>query len=132
MEIFDRIIPYIDYVLFDMKHWNAEKHKNGTGVSNELILANLKHAVQLQKTVLPRIPVIPNFNNSPEDAANFARLLREIGIDQCQLLPFHQFGENKYNLLDKPYEYADVPALHREELEDYRNIFLQHGINAFF
>lgn len=131
-EIFDRIIPYIDYVLFDMKHWDAEKHKNGTGVSNELILANLKHAVQLQKTVLPRIPVIPDFNNSPEDAANFARLLREIGIDQCQLLPFHQFGENKYNLLDKPYEYADVPALHREELEDYRNIFLQHGINAFF
>lgn len=131
-EIFNKILPYVDYFLFDVKHWNTEKHIEGTGVSNELPLANLKTAISAGKTVLPRIPVIPGFNDSLNDAAEFAALLHKIGIDKCQLLPFHQFGENKYHLLHKSYDYTDVPSLHQEDLTKYLNTFHEHGINAFF
>lgn len=79
-----------------MKHWNTAKHKEGTGVSNDLPLFNMKHAIQAGKEVLPRIPVIPGFNDSFEDAARLADTLLKAGADKCQLLPFHQFGENKY------------------------------------
>ena len=82
--------------------------------------------------MLIRIPVIPGYNDSLEDAAGFAEKLREIGADRVQLLPFHQFGENKYDLLGTGYAYRDVPALHREDLEEYRKVFLSHGIEAFF
>ena len=58
--------------------------------------------------------------------------LGEVGADRCQLLPFHQFGENKYALLGADYHYRDTPALHREDLEPYRQVFLDHGIRAFF
>lgn len=131
-EVFELIIPLVDTVLFDMKHWDAEMHRKGTGVSNELPLANLAAAIHLGKTVIPRIPVIPGFNDSHDDASNLAALLLKTGADRCQLLPFHQFGENKYDLLGVHYGYRDVPALHPEDLEPYRQVFLDHGVKAFF
>ena len=68
-----------------MKHWSADKHIEGTNVSNELPLLNMKHAIESGKTVLPRIPVIPEFNDSLEDAKEFAKTLHNMGINKCQL-----------------------------------------------
>lgn len=131
-ETFDQITEHVDYILFDMKHWNPDKHQAGTGVTNALPLSNIQHAIKKGKEVLPRIPVIPGYNNSPEDAARFSDTLHQVGANKCQLLPFHQFGENKYHLLDKTYDYQDVPSLHREDLQDYLQEFIAHGIKAFF
>lgn len=131
-ETFRKLLPHIDYVLFDMKHWDSEKHKWGTGVGNELILSNMKTARDMHKEILPRIPVIPGFNDSLEDAEQFSNLFHSLSIDTCQLLPFHQFGENKYHLLNRPYEYENVPSLHREDLEEYCMVFQRCGIHAFF
>ncbi len=131
-ETFDRVAELVDYIFFDMKHWNRERHLEGTGVTNELPLLNMKRAIEKDKTVLPRIPVIPGFNDSLDDAEEFAKALREVGAEKCQLLPFHQFGENKYHLLDRQYAYEDLPSLHREDLEAYRNVFISNGIEAYF
>ena len=131
-EIFNRVIENLDYILFDMKHWNSAKHIEGTGVGNDLPVSNMKRAIKMGKEVLPRIPVIPGFNNSPEDAAGLANALQEAGAKKCQLLPFHQFGENKYSLLDQTYDYQNVPSIHREHLQDYLQIFINCGIDAFF
>lgn len=131
-EKFQHIIQYIDYILFDLKHWDSQKHLEGTGIDNKLILANMKYAISMGKTVLPRIPIIPKFNDSLEDAKNFCEVLHDVGSNQCQLLPFHQFGENKYHLLNKKYAYENQPALHREDLQDYLQIFLDNDIHAFF
>jgi len=131
-ELFAKIIEQVDYILFDMKHWNSKKHKEGTGIYNELILSNMTYAVKVGKKVLPRIPVIPGFNDSLEDAIQFAATLRNIGITTCQLLPFHQFGENKYDLLGKHYAYKHQPSLHKEDLEEYKDTFIKNGIKAFF
>ena len=48
-EIFADLIQLIDYVLFDVKHWDSLKHKDGTGVSNELPLLNLTRTIQAGK-----------------------------------------------------------------------------------
>ena len=131
-ELFAKIIEQVDYILFDMKHWNSKKHKEGTGIYNELILSNMTYAVKVGKKGLPRLPVIPGFNDSLEDAIQFAATLRNIGITTCQLLPFHQFGENKYDLLGKHYAYKHQPSLHKEDLEEYKDTFIKNGIKAFF
>lgn len=131
-DTFRKVLNHVDYVLMDMKHWDPVKHKAGTGVDNTQILTNMRIAVEMHKEILPRIPVIPGFNDTPEDAKQFALLFQSMGIAKVQLLPFHQFGENKYSLLDKTYVYKDTPAYHREDLEDYKNIFIQHKIEAFF
>lgn len=92
----------------------------------------MRRAIAGGKEVLPRLPVIPGFNDSLEDAARFVRRLREAGADRIQLLPFHLFGENKYTLLGKTCEYEAVPALHKEELTEFRQVFPDAGIDAFF
>ena len=130
--VFEKVIENLDYILFDMKHWDPIKHKEGIGVTNELPVCNMKKAVSGGKEVLPRIPVIPGFNDSLRDAEELAELLKDIGIDKCQLLPFHQFGENKYALLNKEYAYQNVNALHKEDLQEYLQIFLKQDINAYF
>ena len=130
--VFMDVIEDIDYILFDVKHWSIDKHKEGTGVSNEKILINLKMAIDAGKDVLPRIPVIPAFNDSPEDAKGIAEALKKAGASKCQLLPFHQFGENKYEQLGMEYAYKNTAAYHREDLEDYLNVYKENGIDAFF
>lgn len=131
-EIFLEIMELLDDILFDMKHWDTDIHRRMTGIGCELPLRNMKAAIDAGKSVLPRIPVIPGFNDRPSDAAAFSARLRDAGAGRCQLLPFHQFGENKYDLLGMDYRYREVPALHREDLEAYRQAFLDCGIQVFF
>lgn len=131
-EVFADVTKNVDHLLFDMKHWDAAKHQEYTGVSNELPLLNMKNAIAAGKDVLPRIPVIPGFNDSPEDAQKLSQRLQEVGAKRCQLLPFHQFGEGKYDMMDLAYAYHDIPNMHAEEIEDYRHIFIQNSIDAFF
>lgn len=130
-DAFITILKYTDHVLFDVKHYDETKHKEGTGVSNRIILENLKAAAKTSD-VLVRIPVIPGFNSTLEDARNFSHLFNNIGISCVQLLPFHQFGQNKYGLLHKDYAYENTKALHEEDLRDFQQVFTDHGIEAFF
>lgn len=129
--VFHELAPKFDLLLFDVKHYDSEKHREGTGMPNELILKNLSWAVENALKILVRIPVIPGFNDSHRDAEGLARLLRELGISEIQLLPFHQFGERKYELLNREYDLKDVKALHPEDLTDYKNVFTEKGLNCF-
>ena len=131
-EIFKELAIDFDLLLFDVKHYDSNKHFKGTGVHNELIIKNLKWAINNGINVLPRIPVIPGFNMELEDAERLSDLLKSIGAKRVQLLPFHQFGEKKYELLNKNYELKNIKALHPEDLKDYQQIFINKGLKCFF
>ena len=130
--IFDEVTPLADLLLFDIKHYDDSRLAEGTGVHSGLILANLKSALARKTPVLIRMPVIPGYNNSPEDARGFSQLFKSLGIEKVQLLPFHQFGERKYDLLDIPYSMHGVPQLHKEDVEAFRKIIAGVGIDCFF
>ena len=130
--IFARIIGEVDLAIIDVKHHDRRQHRQWTSVTNDLPLRNLAAAIDAGRDVLVRIPVIPGVNDGLDDAAAFCRLLTPIGVAEVQLLPFHQFGERKYELLDWEYTFAGVPALHEAELSDYRDTFVENGIRAFF
>lgn len=131
-EQFVDLIQYVDFIYTDLKHYNQLRHRKMTGVANELIIKNIHYAFEIGKEIVLRIPVIPNFNDSLEDAQAFSELFNQLQINEVQLLPFHQFGENKYKLLGRDYQMAEVPAYHPEDLEDYRQVFLQHQIHCYF
>ena len=130
--IFRRIIEHVDLLLFDIKHWDESRHRDKTGVSNAPILRNMKFAIDAGKDVLPRLPVIPRYNDSVDDAEGFVRRLREVGATCVQLLPFHRFGESKYSMLGRDYEFSHVKSLQPEDLRDFRQVFVDAGIDAFF
>lgn len=131
-ETFHELAPLFDLLLFDVKHYDTNRHFEGTGVHNEQIINNLKWAFHQGLEILPRIPVIPSFNNSIQDAAGLASLLTEIGLKKVQLLPFHQFGEQKYEMMHKEYAYKNVKALQKEDLTEYQNEFIKKGLDCFF
>lgn len=131
-QTFQELASQLDLLLFDVKHYDSKKHYEGTHVYNDQIISNLKWAIENGINVLPRIPVIPDFNDSLEDAKGLANVLISVGAKKVQLLPFHQFGEKKYELLNKEYLFKNKKALHPEELIDYQKIFLDKGIDCFF
>ncbi len=131
-EKFKAIIEDVDLLLFDMKHYDDNKHIEHTGVSNKLIIENMKYACAINKDIIARIPVIPGVNDQLYDAASFCTLLQEIGIKEVNLLPFHQFGSKKYELLNMKYAFENIKQLHPEDLYDYQKVFTDYGFNCYF
>ncbi|MGT2934592.1 glycyl-radical enzyme activating protein [Streptococcus castoreus] len=131
-EQFVTLMGYVDFIYTDLKHYDQLRHRKVTGVPNELIIKNIHYAFKAGKEIVLRIPVIPDFNDSLEDAQAFSELFNQLNINQVQLLPFHQFGENKYQLLGRDYHMAGVKVYHPEDLEDYQNVFLSHKIHCYF
>ena len=130
--IFAALLEAVDLVIIDVKHHDPAAHRRWTGVDPALSWRNLATALNSDTPILVRIPVIPGVNNQIADAIAFTRLLIPLGVTQVQLLPFHQFGERKYDLLGWDYPMAGVPALHEEDLVTYRETFDANGVHAFF
>lgn len=129
-QVYLDVTEHADLMLCDIKHWDSEKHKEGTGVGNELILRNLKIATDHGRNILLRLPVIPQYNDTLADARGFVERMRETGLTKIQLLPFHQFGEYKYQRLGRDYAYKNVSALHNEDLKAYKQVFTDAGMEV--
>lgn len=129
-EYFKRIIDLTDLFLFDIKHYDSQKHVRGTGVTNDIIVENLRMLIKAEKNVLVRVPVIPHFNDSLDDAKTFARFFIANGIREIQLLPFHQFGQNKYRQLGLPYEFDGYKSLHPEDLQEYKDVLTKASLKV--
>lgn len=129
---FAQFMEHIDLFLFDFKHIDREAHYRGTGVYNDVILQNLQQLIDAGKPVIARIPVIPRFNTGIATAKAMAKYLHQVGVKEVHLLPFHQFGQNKYAQLGIPYEMEEVKQLHPEVLQNYRKAFLDEGLDCTF
>lgn len=107
-ESFEKILPFTDLFLYDIKAFGAELHRKGTGVSNELILENLKN-LSGRADIIVRIPVIGGYNDNDEEIRQIADFLKQIKIIKAELLPYHAMGEHKYTALGRNPESFNVP-----------------------
>lgn len=133
-ETFARFIENLDLLLCDIKHYHSKKHEEVVGVPLEQIHKNIKFAVDSGLEVIGRIPTIPGFNFSNEDAKGLAKTLIHLGIKKVNLLPFHTFGENKYKLLNKPYSMSDVDSLKKDDPRflEFASIFTDYGLDVSY
>ncbi|MCI8488214.1 glycyl-radical enzyme activating protein [Pumilibacter intestinalis] len=106
----EKLLPYIDQYLLDIKHTNPQKHREFTGKSNELMLENAKKIAASGLTELTvRVPVVPTFNASREEIAAIARFADALsGVAGLHLLPYHRLGQDKYEGLGREYSMADI------------------------
>ena len=126
-EDFARVLAHTDTVLFDIKHADPVAHRRFTGVGNELILANLRRAVESGIRVVLRLPLVPGVNADAGTVRSIATLARELGIDELHLLPFHRLGESKYQALglSNPLEHLTPPST--EEMEMLKRVAEEGG-----
>ena len=97
------VLAHTDLVLCDLKHMDAQKHLQFTGVSNERILENIVHTCMLGKPVILRIPLIVGVNCDEENLRRTAAFAAEHGAKEVHLLPYHRLGEVKYRRLGRTY-----------------------------
>ncbi|MBR6625470.1 MAG: glycyl-radical enzyme activating protein [Mailhella sp.] len=109
-ERLEEAAPYLNYVLYDVKHTDTEKHKCATGVGNELILSNLKKLLETfpELPVQVRTPVIPGFNDDEETARSIGKLLKGYANVTYEALPYHRLGTQKYAFLGREYPMGEV------------------------
>ena len=120
-EFFERISPFTDLFLYDVKCFDTKKHKEYTGVGNELILDNLKKLLEANKALWIRIPVIPTVNDTKEEMLSIKKFLDFYGRpEKIELLPYHSMGEHKYAALGKEAALFSVPS--EEKMKNLREI----------
>ena len=127
-EIIEKLLPYIDTYMMDIKHTNSDKHKEFTGRGNELILANAKRLAKAAKSFIVRVPVIPTFNDTPEEIHSIAAYAKEIGAKEIHLLPYHRLGTDKYKGLGREYLMGHVDLIPKERIETLENVAKSTGL----
>jgi len=101
-EVLNRIARKCDLILYDLKIMDDVKHRKYTGVSNRLILDNLKRLASLGKEIWVRIPFVPGVNDDDENIRRTADFLRPLpNIKRVSVLPYHKGGCEKYTNLGK-------------------------------
>lgn len=102
-EIIEKVLPYSDLFLYDLKCMDSALHKQVIGVPNELILENAVRIAKAGGRLWIRIPVIPRLNDSKEHFEKYGVFLSGIrdSVDIVQLLPYHKMGISKHDRLLK-------------------------------
>jgi pyruvate formate lyase activating enzyme len=129
-QFFERIIPYLDFVLFDIKEMNSKKHQKLTGVRNELILENVRKLAKIYTLkLIIRFPLIPGYNDSRDEIVKILELSQEIGVHDLNILPYHQLGESKYTNIGREYEMEKTDTPKDTDLQLYVGLGRQRGLN---
>ena len=117
----EKVLPYLDTYLMDIKHLDTQKHKKFTGKNNELMLKNaMKVAMSGKCELIIRVPVIPTFNDTDKEILQIAKFAETLpGVKEIHLLPYHNFGEGKYEGLNREYTLKDVKKLPSGKVESF-------------
>jgi pyruvate formate lyase activating enzyme len=120
-KVLERLLPYLDLILFDIKHLDSATHKTFTGVDNELILANLRKLAACGAPVRVRVPLIPGFNATEASVRAIAEfVLQTEGLEKTiGLLPYHALGRSKYRTLGREYPWEDHKRLADDEVNEF-------------
>ena len=130
-EIVEKLLPYIDTVLMDIKHTDSLKHKEFTTQSNELILENARKIAENAKKLIIRVPVIPTFNDTESEIASIAEFAASLkGVDEINLLPYHSFGRDKYEGLGRQYMMGDLPSPTDEKMQKLKSVAEDYGLKC--
>jgi pyruvate formate lyase activating enzyme len=128
--ILNKISPKVDLFLYDLKLMDNERHKKYTGVSNELILENLKKLSSVHNNVLVRFPVIPGINDDYQNIKEIGKFLSSLKIAQVNILPYHYIGIDKYRRLGRTYKLATTQPPSKEKLSEVSVILGKFNLNV--
>ncbi len=123
-EDFVRVLNYTDLVIFDLKLANKKLHQKFTGVSNEVILENLRRISG--KDLLIRIPIIPGYTDMKENMISLSKIISKLNrVRGVELIPYNELAEAKYIPENtKEYKLKGLKTVSQERLR-----YLKHFLN---
>ena len=114
-----RLLPLAracDEVLFDLKIMDCAQARQVLSMNQTRVLENFRLLVAEGIKVIPRLPLIPGYTLSTENVAQILAFLAPLPVEEVHLLPFHQYGEPKYSLLEREWAMAGIKAPEPEEI----------------
>jgi pyruvate formate lyase activating enzyme len=127
----ERVLPYVDFFLWDIKLLNERRHRDLTGVSNRRILGNLRFVSQRGVPVYIRIPLIPGYTDTKENLEAACRLIRGLAsVVEVGLLPLHHLGRARYLSLSRAYPIEGVPLIPEADLWENKRLVESHGLTC--
>ena len=123
-------LDYIDLFLFDIKMIDSSKHTEATSLPNDIIIDNLKRIAELNKAMIIRVPLIPQYSADESNLNEIGRLAQKLDIKQIHLLPYHKFGVSKYQKLNRAYSLKECDVLESDEIEASRELLEQFGLEV--
>lgn len=112
--VYERLLPHLDLVLFDLKVADRQRHREATGVYPDRIVANAAAIADRGVSMWVRTPIVPGYTDDEENIAALAAIIRDRlpTVQRWDLLAYTNLGRPKYHRLDLPYplEDAALPA----------------------
>jgi pyruvate formate lyase activating enzyme len=125
------VADYTDLFLYDLKHMDPEEHRKYTGVSNEVILKNLRLLAERGAGLNIRFPVIPEVNDGEENIRNTAEFVRSLpGRHRMNILPYHKAGIDKYEKLGMLYRLEKTEEPSGERMNDIKKELEELGLEV--
>ena len=125
----EKVLPWLDHYLMDIKHMDSKKHEAFTSRPNERILENAKRIARDASHLIIRTPVIPTFNDTVEEIgaiADFASSLE--GVSEMHILPYHKMGTDKYVGLGREYLLPDLVPRTKEHMQKLLEVVQSKGL----
>lgn len=128
---FERIIPYTDLFLFDLKLMKEDEHNKYTDESNQLIIKNLKFLLEQDKQLIIRIPLIPGITTKDGNLSNIISFLKASNYtSEIHLLPYHKTADHKYQALGITNRMNGVQEMTEEEKITSLHLFESNGFHV--
>jgi glycyl-radical enzyme activating protein len=129
---FEEVIPFLDWIFFDLKHFDTNEHKKYTSTGNTIILENARLlAAQFPGRLIFRLPLIPGYNDTDENIAYIISFLKETGRNEINVLPLHHLGREKYRMLGQDYPGSHLLIPTNEQLSKVASRFKEAGISCY-
>jgi pyruvate formate lyase activating enzyme len=120
-----------DLILYDLKLIDADRHERQVGVSNSLILENLRRLDDLEKVIWVRVPVIPGVNDDDANVKAIADFVLSLRTKPAvQLLPYHRMGSDKYERLGLRYTLPDIEPPTRDDMNRIADGMRSSGVEV--
>jgi pyruvate formate lyase activating enzyme len=119
-----------DLFLYDIKHMDDLVHIRTVGVSNRIILENLRKLAKVHSKIIIRFPLVPGINDDRANIEKTAQFVSSIGVREVNILPYHNTGMDKYARLRRDYRLTDTREPSKELTDKACDIFSEYGLNV--
>ena len=130
-EALDSIRGDVNLFLYDLKMMDNERHLQYTGVSNELILDNLRRLNEAGADCLVRIPLIPGVNDDEENLRQSGKFLSALNrLPDVELMGYHEIARGKYAALGMEYRLAETKTPSAESMQHAARMLEGFGLKV--
>jgi pyruvate formate lyase activating enzyme len=128
----DDDLEQIDLVLLDLKTWDAERHRQLTGMDNAPTLEFARRLAERRRPIWVRYVLVPGLTDDPDDVAQTARFAASLNgqVQRVDVLPFHQMGRYKWHKLGKEYALENTKPPDGSLIERTIGVFRAAGLTT--